>query len=83
MVGWRKLTNTCVLGHFQHSFTDGLVQNARSRSILGVRSSNLAQIEDENKGYHLRKHFCFEICPPWGSIFRTKVRLSAEIVSRR
>ena len=47
----------CVLGHLQQFFTDGLVQSARSRSILGVRSSNLAQIEAENKGFHLNRQF--------------------------
>ena len=45
VVGWRKLTNIGDLGHLRRFRPDGLIQTARSRSILGVRSSNLAQIE--------------------------------------
>ena len=46
-----------VLGRLPQFCSDGLLQKARSRSILEVRSSNLAQIEAENKGFHLYRPF--------------------------
>ena len=45
VVDWRKLTNMGVLGHLRRFCADGPIQNARSRSISRVRSSNLAQIK--------------------------------------
>ena len=56
VVGWRKLTNMCVLGRLPQFCSDGLLQKARSRSILGVRSSNLAQIEAGAKLHPLQAY---------------------------
>ena len=45
VVGQWKLTKCAAIGVLRGSATRGLTKNATSWSILGVRSSNLAQIE--------------------------------------
>ena len=45
VVGQRKLTKGAAIGVLRGLATRGLMENATFWSILGVRSSNLAQIE--------------------------------------